>query len=225
MKDEFRTVLFDLDGTLTDPKVGITTAIRYAMNKLERPLSPQKNLDWCIGPPLQDNFAILLETDDPLLIDKSIAAFREYFAEKGLFENELYAEVPAMLAVMHQTDMVYMIWLAMLGSGPPRPGPRARPGIPLWGRPMVQPTGGVLCVAAPGTTFRGSRAALTATGIDPMTSTSTWGFGWCCPWRILNPESWILEGKWAREGVRSWHGVGNWIRFCLRQIVKRGYII
>ncbi len=105
MKHELRTVLFDLDGTLSDPKVGITTSIRYAMDKLERPLSPQTNLDWCIGPPLQENFAILLETDDTLLIDKSIAAFREYFAEKGLFENELYAEVPAMLAALHELGL------------------------------------------------------------------------------------------------------------------------
>ncbi len=89
MTDKVRTVFFDLDGTLSDPKVGITTAIRYAMAKLERPLSPQTDLDWCIGPPLQEDFGILLETDDPILIDQSIAYFREYFAEKGLFENEL----------------------------------------------------------------------------------------------------------------------------------------
>lgn len=105
MKPEITTVLFDLDGTLTDPKVGITTAIRYAMQKLKRPLSPETNLDWCIGPPLQQNFATLLDTDDPDLIAQSIAAFREYFAEIGLFENKLYAGVPEMLAALNDLGL------------------------------------------------------------------------------------------------------------------------
>ena len=91
------TVLFDLDGTLTDPKVGITTSMRYAMVKMKRPLAADIDLDWCIGPPLQDNFAHLLQTDDPLLIQQGVAAFRERFATTGLFENELYDGIPALL--------------------------------------------------------------------------------------------------------------------------------
>lgn len=99
------TVLFDLDGTLIDPKVGITTSIRYAMRKLERPLSPQTDLDWCIGPPIQQNFAALLQTDDPVLIEQGITAYREYFAETGLFENDLYAGVPEMLAALNDLGL------------------------------------------------------------------------------------------------------------------------
>jgi phosphoglycolate phosphatase len=106
MKDEgWNTILFDLDGTLTDPKVGITSSIRYALAKLERPLSPQTNLDWCIGPPIQQNFATLLATDDPALIDQGIVAYREYFAEKGLLENEVYPDVPTMLATLNDLGL------------------------------------------------------------------------------------------------------------------------
>lgn len=95
-----RTVLFDLDGTLTDPKVGIVTSIRYAMVKMKRPLSPETNLEWCIGPPLHDNFAKLLQSDDTALIDQAIAAFREYFAVTGLLQNELYNGIPDLLTTL-----------------------------------------------------------------------------------------------------------------------------
>ena len=105
MSDERMTVLFDLDGTLMDPKVGITSSIRYAMEKMKRPLSLATNLDWCIGPPIQQNFSTLLETDDPILIDQGIIAYREYFTETGLLENELYAGVPQMLATLNELGL------------------------------------------------------------------------------------------------------------------------
>ncbi|KAA3665418.1 MAG: HAD family hydrolase [Chloroflexi bacterium] len=91
------TLLFDLDGTLTDPKVGITESVRYAMREMKRPLSPQTNLDWCIGPPLQDNFARLLNTTEPAQIDQAITFFRERFSTVGLYENELYPDIPNVL--------------------------------------------------------------------------------------------------------------------------------
>jgi phosphoglycolate phosphatase len=105
MRERVQNVLFDLDGTLTDPKVGITSSIRYAMQKLKRPLSPLTNLDWCIGPPIQQNFATLLQTDDPVLIERGIAAYREYFAETGLLENKLYAGVPEMLIALNNLGL------------------------------------------------------------------------------------------------------------------------
>jgi len=67
------------------------------MEKMKRPLSPEINLEWCIGPPLQDNFAKLLQSDDAALINQSIAAFREYFAVTGLLQNELYAGIADLL--------------------------------------------------------------------------------------------------------------------------------
>ena len=100
-----RTVLFDLDGTLTDPKVGITASVRYAMVEMKRPLAPETNLDWCIGPPLHDSFRILLQTDDPALIEQGVTAFREYFSVTGLLENEVYDGIPDLLTALYGQGM------------------------------------------------------------------------------------------------------------------------
>ena len=50
------TVFFDLDGTLTDPKIGITTSIQYALAKFDVAVPTQDELTWCIGPPLHAAF-------------------------------------------------------------------------------------------------------------------------------------------------------------------------
>ena len=63
----FTSLLFDLDGTLTDPKVGIIESIRYALDRMERPYPPDASLDWCIGPPLQESFAKLLQSHEQQL--------------------------------------------------------------------------------------------------------------------------------------------------------------
>ena len=58
------TIFFDLDGTLTDPKPGITRSIRYALQKLDHPTIPAEDeLTWCIGPPLRSSFVKMLGED------------------------------------------------------------------------------------------------------------------------------------------------------------------
>lgn len=98
-----QSILFDLDGTLIDPKVGITESIRYAMAGMKRPLPPEADLDWCIGPPLQQNFARLLQTSDPDEINTAVTHFRVRFSGRGLFEATVYEGVPPMLAQLHET--------------------------------------------------------------------------------------------------------------------------
>ena len=90
------TVLFDLDGTLTDPKVGIVASIRHAMAALGRPLGPDVDLDWCIGPPLIEAFARLLDADHDLA-GAGVAAYRDRYGVVGLYENEVYRGIPALL--------------------------------------------------------------------------------------------------------------------------------
>jgi phosphoglycolate phosphatase len=51
---------FDLDGTLTDPKLGITRSVQFALSKLDRTASPEDKLTWCIGPPLCTSLKKLL---------------------------------------------------------------------------------------------------------------------------------------------------------------------
>ncbi len=101
----FTTLLFDLDGTLTDPKVGITESIRYALAKMERPYPPEAPLDWCIGPPLLDSFARLLQSDDPQLGQEALSLFRERFSTVGLFENEPYPDIANVLGKLQTTGL------------------------------------------------------------------------------------------------------------------------
>ena len=54
------TLFLDLDGTLTDPKPGITRCVQFALEQLGEPAPPADELTWCIGPPLQDSFAKLV---------------------------------------------------------------------------------------------------------------------------------------------------------------------
>ena len=102
---DYTTLLFDLDGTLTDPKVGITESIRYALVKMERPYPPDASLDWCIGPPLQESFATLLQTDDPQLPIEALRLFRERFGTVGLFENDPYPDIANVLGKLQAAGL------------------------------------------------------------------------------------------------------------------------
>lgn len=93
-------VLFDLDGTLTDPKSGITKCIIYALERMGRPAPDADTLHWCIGPPLTRSFPLLLDDDDPELVAQAISLYRERFSEIGLFENAVYDGVPSMLRAL-----------------------------------------------------------------------------------------------------------------------------
>jgi phosphoglycolate phosphatase len=90
-------ILFDLDGTLSDPKIGITRSIQYALAGLNRPVPTDDYLTWCIGPPLRQSFATLLQTSDLASLDRAIDLYRDRFASVGLFENTLYPEIPDLL--------------------------------------------------------------------------------------------------------------------------------
>jgi phosphoglycolate phosphatase len=90
-------VLFDLDGTLTDPRPGITGCIRYALERLGRPCPSDDTLATYIGPPLRGTFARLLDTDDRARVEQALALYRERYGTVGLFENEVYDGVRPML--------------------------------------------------------------------------------------------------------------------------------
>ncbi|MDF1593660.1 MAG: HAD hydrolase-like protein [Desulfobacterales bacterium] len=86
---KIENILFDLDGTLTDPKVGITRSIQYALEKLHRPVPAAGDLLWCIGPPLQESFRKLLSPDADQA-ETAVSLYRERFSAVGKFENEIY---------------------------------------------------------------------------------------------------------------------------------------
>jgi phosphoglycolate phosphatase len=93
------TVFFDLDGTLTDPKEGITRSIQYALERLSALVPEMDDLLWCIGPPLRASLAQLLNGDDDAA-GEALALYRERFAETGLYENAVYAGIPDVLKVL-----------------------------------------------------------------------------------------------------------------------------
>ena len=91
-------LLFDLDGTLTDPGCGIARCIQYALSGLGRPVPASTELAWCIGPPLRESLAVLLDGNDPALVERAVALYRARFASFGMFENEVYPGVADALA-------------------------------------------------------------------------------------------------------------------------------
>jgi phosphoglycolate phosphatase len=90
-------VLFDLDGTLTDSRAGITASIRHALARLDRPCPDDDTLAAYIGPPLRGTLATLLDTRDPALVETALAHYRARYDEVGLFENRVYDGVHEML--------------------------------------------------------------------------------------------------------------------------------
>ncbi len=95
--EHIKNVLFDLDGTLTDPAEGITNALMHAQRRLGMAVSPREELYVFIGPPLIETFMsewglTRAEADQALLY------YREHFSVKGLFENVPYPGIGACLA-------------------------------------------------------------------------------------------------------------------------------
>lgn len=91
--------VFDLDGTLTDPKVGITRSVHYALVSLGVDVDDLEFLTAYIGPPLQDSFASIagLSAHDTA---KAVGKYREYFTETGIYENRVYPGIPECLGFL-----------------------------------------------------------------------------------------------------------------------------
>jgi len=101
-----RAILFDLDGTLTDSRLGIFRTTRYAFARLSETLGQSfalpddDELGWIVGPPLRDSFATLAGEAH---VDALIDFYRERYRDVGAFENEVYDGVPAMLDALRET--------------------------------------------------------------------------------------------------------------------------
>lgn len=91
-----RAVLFDLDGTLTDPKLGITTCVQHALRRFGIEAPDRDRLECFIGPPLADSFQKYYGLDEQRAA-QAIAYYRERFSTVGLYENAVYDGVSEML--------------------------------------------------------------------------------------------------------------------------------
>lgn len=92
----YKTVLFDLDGTLTDPGLGITNSVAYALKKYGIEVEEREKLYSFIGPPLNDSFKKYYGFSDEKAME-AIMYYREYFSDKGIFENEVYDGIKELL--------------------------------------------------------------------------------------------------------------------------------
>ncbi len=93
---KYRYYLFDLDGTLTDPGIGITNSVMYALEKFDIHVSDREELYPFIGPPLTDSFRKYYGfTEEQAL--RAVEYYREYFRAGGIFENAVYEGIPEML--------------------------------------------------------------------------------------------------------------------------------
>ncbi len=95
----YDNILFDLDGTLTDPSVGITNSVAYALEKFRITVEDKKILYKFIGPPLVESFSKYygFSNEDA---EKATAYYRETFSVKGLYENEVYLGVIELLKTL-----------------------------------------------------------------------------------------------------------------------------
>lgn len=92
---KFNPIFFDLDGTITDSEEGIIRSVQYALDYFNVSVERGKLLPF-IGPPLQDSFALLFP-DDENRVNEAVSKYREYYSERGIFENRLYDGVRDLL--------------------------------------------------------------------------------------------------------------------------------
>jgi phosphoglycolate phosphatase len=97
---------FDLDGTLTNPKLGITRCIQYALRRLGFSVPSEDDLVWCIGPPLLASMTKLVGTDG--LACRAVELYRERFRDIGLYENEVYAGIETTLSKVAATGRLFI---------------------------------------------------------------------------------------------------------------------
>ncbi len=105
---EKRYILFDLDGTLTDPGVGITRSVQYALRSYGIDEPDLSNLYPFIGPPLKDSFMRYYGFSEQRAME-AIGRYREYFTSKGMFENVVYEGIPSMLSRLKAAGKILLI--------------------------------------------------------------------------------------------------------------------
>jgi len=94
-------ILFDLDGTLTDPGLGITNSIMYALKKFGIEETDRTSLYRFIGPPLRESFQRFYGFTEEQS-EQATAYYREYFSDRGLYENAVYDGVETMLKTLQE---------------------------------------------------------------------------------------------------------------------------
>lgn len=104
----FEYILFDLDGTLTDPKIGITSSVQYALRAFGIDEPSLDKLEPFIGPPLADSFMEFYGFT-PEQAKRAIEKYRERFDHQGIYENEMYEGIDRMLLKLKESGKMLAI--------------------------------------------------------------------------------------------------------------------
>lgn len=98
---KYNHILFDLDGTLTDPQEGIINSVQYALKKFGIK-KENRELMYFIGPPLHKSFQKIFGTEEKAF--QAVAVYREYYSTKGIFENKLYEGISELLKTLNKNN-------------------------------------------------------------------------------------------------------------------------
>ena len=104
----YKTILFDLDGTLTDPAPGITHSVMHALGRFGIEVQDEKSLYCFIGPPLRESFARYYGFS-PEKAKQAVLYYREYFQDKGLYENRVYDGIKPMLESLQTAEQTLLV--------------------------------------------------------------------------------------------------------------------
>ncbi|RTZ19212.1 HAD family hydrolase [Vibrio penaeicida] len=101
---DYQTIIFDLDGTLVEPRQGFIRSINYSLQAHNFPSYPEQHLLNYIGPPLDLTFYDITKQNDPKLIQSLVDKYRERYSKIGYKENTLYAGIAQTLKTLHQSE-------------------------------------------------------------------------------------------------------------------------
>ena len=97
-------ILFDLDGTLTDPWEGITKSVQYALAKMGIEEPDRHKLTAFIGPPLAESFQQFYHFNEEQAW-LAVQYYREYFSQQGLYQNKVYDGIPELLSSLNDRQI------------------------------------------------------------------------------------------------------------------------
>ena len=98
---DFQYILFDLDGTITESGPGIINSVYYALTKMGYKVEDRSTLLCFIGPPLSESFQKFFGMTEAQAAE-GIRCYREYYTEKGIFENSVYEGLEESLTILKQ---------------------------------------------------------------------------------------------------------------------------
>lgn len=110
---QYHYILFDLDGTLTDPKIGITSCVQYALRAFGIEEPDLNKLEYFIGPPLRENFMESYGFSEEMA-EQATEKYRERFQPIGIYENVIYPGIREMLERLKESG----VKLAVASSKP-----------------------------------------------------------------------------------------------------------